>query len=231
VLRRVLLVADAVLLGVALLLGIRLYQTAVASVRPAAPPSAVVAEPPAAAAEPAAVPPAPPAFSAYTLIAERNLFSPTRTETPPEPPRSAAATPAAPPAPRPRLHGVVLLPDGRARAYLEDVQQRKVFAYSVGDAVSGSRVDQIRPDRVVLRRGGEVFEVLLRDPSKPRAVPVAQGGPGVTPPIGPPRPARAAAGAVPPPQVTPPAFPAVPVAPPPPLAVPGDAATDESESQ
>jgi hypothetical protein len=213
VLRRVLLVADAVLLGVALLLGIRLYQTALAGVRPAAPPSAAVAEAPAPPPEPVTAAPAPPALAAYAVVAERNLFSPTRTEATPEPPRPAAAA-ATPPAPRPRLHGVVLLPDGRSRAYLEDVQRRKVFAYSVGDAVSGSRVDQIRPDRVVLRRGGEVFEVLLRDPSKPRVAAAAPGRP--IPPVAPPRPGRPTAGA------------AAPAAPPP---APGDAAADESEPQ
>src|SRR6185295_15350236 len=120
------------------------------------------------AAPPAAVAPGPP-LTAFNVVAERNLFSPTRTETAPEPPRSSAGlTPAAPPAPKPRLYGVVILAEGRGRAYLEDVQRRKVFSYSVGDLVGDARLEQIKSDRVVLRRGGETFEVLLNDPAKPR---------------------------------------------------------------
>jgi len=110
------------------------------------------------------------------VIAERNLFSPSRSETVPEP-RSAVGAPATPPPPRPRLYGIVLLPDGRSRAFLEDVQRRRVFGYSVGEAVAGSRVERIEADRVVLSRGSESYEVLLRDPSKPRPRPPAAVAP------------------------------------------------------
>src|SRR5262249_47206560 len=73
-----------------------------------------------------------PALTEYAVVAERNLFSPTRTETAPEPVRSAGNSPPAPPAPKPKLYGVVILSQGGGRAYLEDVQRRRVFAYSVG---------------------------------------------------------------------------------------------------
>jgi hypothetical protein len=164
--RRLLLLADLVLVGLAIFLGVRLYQawTARPPTAPPEPTAAVTAEAPAPAAPEAA--PAP--LSAYAVVAERNLFSPTRTEVVAEPPRTAAGTPPAPPAPKPRLYGVVQLPDGRSRAYLEDVQRRRVFAYSVGDTVGDARVEQIRSDRVILRRGTETFEVLLHDPTKPR---------------------------------------------------------------
>ena len=165
--RRLLLLADALLLVVAAFLGVRLYEawTARAPAPPAEPSSSASAE---VAAPPAAVAPGPP-LTAFNVVAERNLFSPTRTETAPEPPRgSAGLTPAAPPAPKPRLYGVVILAEGRGRAYLEDVQRRKVFSYSVGDLVGDARLEQIKADRVVLRRGGETFEVLLNDPAKPR---------------------------------------------------------------
>ncbi len=165
--RRLLLLADALLLVVAAFLGARLYEawTARAPAPPAEPSSSASAE---VAAPPAAVAPGPP-LTAFNVVAERNLFSPTRTETAPEPPRgSAGLTPAAPPAPKPRLYGVVILAEGRGRAYLEDVQRRKVFSYSVGDLVGDARLEQIKADRVVLRRGGETFEVLLNDPAKPR---------------------------------------------------------------
>jgi hypothetical protein len=166
--RRLLLIADGLLLIAAAFLGVRLYEAWTAR-PPAAPPEA--GAPAAAAAPPAPQPPPARApLNAYAVVAERNLFSATRTEAPPEPtrPATAGAAPTAPPAPRPRLHGVVLLPEGRGRAYLEDVQRRRVHAYSVGDLVGDARLEQIKSDRVVLRRGGESFEVLLYDPSKPR---------------------------------------------------------------
>lgn len=182
--RRVLLAVDLLLILLAVFLGMRLYEAWTAPPAPAPP------EPAAATALEPAVSPAPttepaPPLSAYVVVAERNLFSPTRSETAPEPPRPATAGPPVPPPPKPRLYGVVLLQDGQARAYLEDAQRRRVFAYSVGDTVGDARVEQIRPDRVVLRRGGETFEVLLHDPAKPRPSPAPSavhspeaGGPG-----------------------------------------------------
>jgi hypothetical protein len=165
--RRVLLVVDGLLVVAAALLATRLHEawTARPPSIPPEPVPAVVAE---ALATRPAVPDRPP-LTAYAAVAERNLFSSTRTEAGPEPARPAStAAIATPPAPRPRLYGIVLLAEGRARAYLEDVQRRRVFAYSVGDLVGDARLEEIKVDRVVLRRGGETFEVLLRDPTKPR---------------------------------------------------------------
>jgi hypothetical protein len=214
--RRILLLVDGLLLVAAAFLGVRLYEAWVARppTVPAEAPAAVSAEAP---APRAADSPATP-LTAFAAVAERNLFSPTRTETAPEPPRPATGAGAPPPpAPKPKLYGVVLLAEGRGRAYLEDVQRRRVFAYSIGDLVGDARLEQIKPDRVVLRRGGETFEVLLADPSKPRqsAVPAgvqspetggagrpALGRPSVPPPTtgprAPVRPRAAAPPAVPP---------------------------------
>jgi hypothetical protein len=165
--RRVLLVVDALLLVVAAFLGMRLYDAWVS--RGAAPPveapSTALGETTVATAPPPAGPP----LNTFTIVAERNLLSSTRTESAPEPPRTGPGTgPTPAPAPKPRLYGVVILAEGRGRAYLEDVQRRRVFAYSVGDQVGDARLEQIKADRVVLRRGGETFEVLLNDPTKPR---------------------------------------------------------------
>jgi hypothetical protein len=164
--RRLLLVVDGILLVVAVFLGVRFYEawSALPATAPSESAPAATFEPP----PPPAATPARPPLTAYAVVAERNLFSATRNETPPEPPRSPTASPPAPPAPKPRLYGVVLLPEGRGRAYLEDVQRRRVSAYSVGDTVGDSRVEQIKADRVVMRRGAETFEVLLYDPAKPR---------------------------------------------------------------
>jgi hypothetical protein len=205
--RRLLLVVDGLLLVAAFFLAVRLYQawTAGPPAVPAEPAPAVQAE---AAAPPSAAAARPP-LTAYATVAERNLFSPTRTETPPEPARPATGTgAAAPPAPKPRLYGIVLLPEGRGRAYLEDLQRRRVVAFSVGDQVGDARLEQIKGDRVVLRRGGETFEVLLHDPSKPRQ---AAAPPGVQ------SPEAGVRGR--PPVVRPPG--AMPPAPPPGLRAPG----------
>jgi hypothetical protein len=171
--RRALLVLDVLLVALAVYLATQVAHAwrthgltrPIESARPAAPEPAPVTMP-----VPAAAGPAP------AVIAERNLFSPSRSETVPEP-RRAVGPPATPPPPRPRLYGVVLLPDGRSRAFIEDVQRRRVFGYSVGEAVAGSRVERIEADRVVLSRGSETYEVLLRDPSKPRPRPSAAVAP------------------------------------------------------
>ena len=124
--------------------------------RPLPPPPAPRAARPAAAIAPSPEPPLP---GGYGVIAAKNLFSPTRTEGPP--PAVAAA------GPKPTLHGVVM--DGaRSRAYLEDPAQKRTFGYVVGDPIGGGHVESIAADRVVIGRGGDAVEVLLRDPAKPR---------------------------------------------------------------
>ncbi len=194
--KRLLLLVDVLLVIAVGALGVHLYRvwTAVPPKARADTPAAATAGSPGAVPAPAA----PSAPGAFTIVAERNLFSPTRSEVAPEPPKAPGpTTAAAPPAPKPRLYGVVLRPEGNAQAYLEDPRTRKVFGYKIGDSVADSRVEQISVDRVVLRRGSEVFEVLLRDPTKPKpppslTVPGAPGTPGapfpgvpVTPPAAP----------------------------------------------
>lgn len=120
------------------------------------------------AAAPATPPPAPAPPQtppgAYTGIASRNLFSPTRTEAPPTP---LAGSPAAPPLPKPNLYGVVLRDDAPI-AYLEDPVTKRVAGYRVGDVVAGGTVQRISADRVVLARPDGQIDVRLHDPSKPR---------------------------------------------------------------
>ncbi len=103
-----------------------------------------------------------PGLSGYALIAARNLFNPARSET---------AVVAAAPVAKPILHGVVM--DGaKSRAFLEDPAAKRVAGYSTGDMVGGGRIQQISDDRVVIARPEGLLEVLLRDPSKPRATAV-----------------------------------------------------------
>ena len=141
---------------------------------------------------------------AYATVAARNLFSPTRTESPP----TATAAAAAPPAVKPNLYGVVLR-DGAPLAYLEDPSTKRVAGYQVGDSVAGGTVQTISADSVVIARPDGNLDVRLRDPSKPRpatppataAVPGAQpvAGPAVLPGVVPP--ATIAPGAAAPGQV------------------------------
>ncbi|MEX2224226.1 MAG: type II secretion system protein N [Candidatus Rokuibacteriota bacterium] len=111
-----------------------------------------------------AAPASPSAPASYGVIATKNLFSPSRSETP--------AGPVVAADPRPLLHGVVM--DGaKSRAYLEDPQVKRTFGYAVGDPVGGGRLKSIGADRVVIERAGGLLEVLLKDPAKPKAPPPA----------------------------------------------------------
>ena len=107
-----------------------------------------------------------PALATFDLVARRNLFNPSRSET---------ATAAASPVAKPLLYGIVLK-DGAPAAFLEDPVTKRVLGYKVGDQVPGGQLERIEADRVVIRRGEEKIEVLLRDPTKAKAVTVAQPG-------------------------------------------------------
>lgn len=139
---------------------------------------------------PGGAPPAPRAAprlpaTAYTVVAARNVFSPTRTE-------ATAAAPGGGPAlavVRLNLHGVVLR-DTNPIAYLEDPLTKRVAGYRVGDQIAGGTLKTIAADRVVIARPEGTVDVRLRDPLKPRpaspapAAPVAPGAPTVAPPPG-----------------------------------------------
>jgi hypothetical protein len=125
--------------------------------------------------EAAGLPASAPPMAAYQIIATKSMFNPGRSETT-EPAASAAVAAGV----KPILHGVML--DGeRSRAYLEDPSARQVFGYAVGDAIAGGRVESIDFDRVVIIRPQGRLEVLLQDPSKPRQVAPAAGGPPAGP--------------------------------------------------
>jgi hypothetical protein len=162
-----LVLVNAVLLAVAGVFVFELYGE-LSGARPlAAPPPPRVAQP--AAGETGAptrtAAPRPDQRPLYSVIATKNLFSPSRTEV-----VASAGAPAGPSVAKPLLHGVVLN-DGKNRAYLEDPASKKVFGYAVGDQVAGGRLETIRDDRVVIVRPEGPIEVMLRDPAKPRAAP------------------------------------------------------------
>lgn len=136
-------------------------------------------------------------LTGYNVIVAKHLFNPSRSEGGPAP-----TAPAPPPPPKPTLLGVVV--DGpKSRAYLEDAVTKRVFGYRIGDSVSGGRLDKITDDKVVIVRPDGAIDVMLRDPSKPKAPAPPAGGtaqPGQ--PAAPPQP-----GAVQPSPGTPPGQP------------------------
>lgn len=135
---------------------------------------AIVAETPPPAPGPA-TPPMPP--GGYTVVATKNLFSPTRTEGPA--PGAQARAPVN--QPKPTLHGVVLR-NGTPIAYLEDPATKRVAGYRLGDAIAGGTLKAITADHVVLARPEGSVDVRLRDPAKPR--PAAAGPvPGMPQPM------------------------------------------------
>ena len=124
----------------------------------------------------AAETPRPPA-AAYGVVASRNLFSPSRTDS-----GMATTTAAATPLVRPNLFGIVVR-DGASIAYLEDPVTKRVVGYRVGDKVVGGTVQTIKADSVVIERPEGPVDVRLRDPGKPRTA-AAPGQPGA-PQLGP----------------------------------------------
>jgi hypothetical protein len=140
---------------------------------------------PAAATAAASDTPRPPA-SAYSVVAARNLFSPTRTESP------TSTTIAGVPLVKPNLFGVVVR-EGGSIAYLEDPSTKRVAGYRVGDKIVGGTVQTIKADGITIDRPEGALDVRLRDPGKPRPTPAAaapQPGaapalPGVIPPVAP----------------------------------------------
>src|SRR5438093_3386148 len=158
---RRLLAVNVVLAGVSLLCVSLIVKQLIGS-RPAAPsrsrpPAAALAAPQSAAGSPRL-----PA-QAYSVIATRNLFSPTRSEMP----GAGMAGGPAVNVVKPSLHGVVLR-DGAPIAYLEDPLTKRIAGYRIGDPIAGGTVQTISADAVVIARPDGVVDVRLRDPSKPR---------------------------------------------------------------
>jgi hypothetical protein len=159
---RRLLVLNAVLAIVSVAFAIGIVRTLLIkqSVPPPAPRQTSAAPQPAKVAE--AADPGP---EAHAVIVAQNLFNPARSET------ATAVVAVA----KPVLHGVVI--DGaKSRAFLEDPTVKRVGGYSVGDTVSGGKIQKIADDRVVIVRPEGMMEVLLQDPSKPRPVPAITAG-------------------------------------------------------
>jgi hypothetical protein len=113
---------------------------------------------------------------AYSVVAAKNLFSPTRTEAP------AGTVTAGGPLVKPNLYGVVVRETGSI-AYLEDPTTKRVAGYRVGDRILGGTVQTIKADSIVIDSPGGALDVRLRDSSKPRAQPAAAPAATAVPPV------------------------------------------------
>jgi hypothetical protein len=63
--------------------------------------------------------------------------------------------------PLPILRGIVRTQHGEGRAYFEDPRTGTLAAYASGDIVGDGQIEEIHDDRVVLRQGGELVQVLM----------------------------------------------------------------------
>jgi len=96
---------------------------------------------------------------------ERTLFNPTRRPAPPAPPPAAAA----PTMPKGTftLTGTTVV-DGKATAFLREVNGGKVRRVQKGETVNGMLVDDVKADRVRLTLAGDAEEVTMKIATGPR---------------------------------------------------------------
>jgi hypothetical protein len=106
----------------------------------------------------------------YRAIADENLFHPDRIIPPEKKPESVL------PKPEFILYGTLITPDLKM-AYLEDKKApvttpgrgQRQSALNVGESLSGFRVKEILPDKVVLTRGEETLQIFLQEPGSSKA--------------------------------------------------------------
>jgi general secretion pathway protein N len=122
---------------------------------------------------------------AYASVAERPLFRPARK--PPEP-LPAEPPPEQPSADAESLDGIdlsaVVIAPGIALAWIKDPSASELKRLRLGDEHAGWSVKDIRPDRLVLERQGEMNELILRDfsqASTASSVPVPSAAPRSVP--------------------------------------------------
>ena len=132
---------------------------------------------------------------------DRTLFNPTRRPAPPAPPPAAAAQ--AMPRGTFALTGTTVV-DGKATAFLREVNGGKVRRVQKGETINGMLVEDVKADRVRLTMNGDAEDVTMRIATGPKSTiqpvpPTVQAGQqgSVPPPQG----AQAIAQVPPPPVV------------------------------
>lgn len=143
---------------VAALIGVALVKTWVSPAAPIPIPTAKKSsqEAEALAYNPTARPP----LTQFEVLLEKNPFKQ-------PPPRPAGPGPAAPPpVPLPSLVGTMIV-DHERKAILSD--RGKAAIYSVGQAVAGGTIVDIKEDRIVFKRGDATQEIMLKAAIAPAA--------------------------------------------------------------
>ncbi|MBI2883500.1 MAG: hypothetical protein HYY11_06295 [Candidatus Methylomirabilis oxyfera] len=160
------------LLGlVAALIGVALAKTWVSPGAPIPSPAATKPSPEgeALAYNPTARPP----LTQFEILLEKNPF-----KQPPLRPAGPPGPPPPPPIPLPTLAGTMLV-DHERKAILSD--RGKAAIYSVGQAVAGGVIVDIKEDRILFKRGDTTQEIMLKAAIAPAA---ATGTPSSAPAAG-----------------------------------------------
>lgn len=108
-------------------------------------------------------------FAAFQAVVDKNLFDADRGKVEPD---AAPAAPAPPPVaqpPKASLFGIMVDPDGNKFAFLTDDragQGGKAKRYREGESLSGAKIKEIRPDRVIFTVGATEHVIALRAPKE-----------------------------------------------------------------
>ena len=110
--------------------------------------------------------------SPYSLISEKNVFSPERKEFP----TTSVEQPKTLPRPQIILYGVAITPDYQSASVLNPGRplhkgEREIKTLKVGERLGGYQLAKILPDRITMEAPGDSFDVLLYDPKAPNKKP------------------------------------------------------------
>jgi len=122
-----------------------------------------------------------PPLAQFDVLLEKNPFKQ-------PPPMPVTPSRSAPPQPLPALVGTILV-DSDRRAIVSD--KGKANIYAAGQTVAGGVITEIKEDRILLKRGDETLEIMLKAAFK-SAPPAAQEASSPSPPVPVPPPGRAA---------------------------------------
>jgi hypothetical protein len=122
-----------------------------------------------------------PPLAQFDVLLEKNPFKQ-------PPPMPVTPSRSAQPQPLPALVGTILV-DSDRRAILSD--KGKANIYVAGQTVAGGVITEIKEDRILLKRGDETLEIILKAAIK-SAPPAAHEASSPSPPVPVPPPGRAA---------------------------------------
>lgn len=110
-----------------------------------------------------------PPMAELTEMVERPLFFKDRKRPADEAPATGSAVAAARPAGKVLLTGVVISP-GEKIALVRSTVTKEVVSLTIGQKIDSWKLEEIRPDRILIRFGDQVEEVMIEDNKAPRIV-------------------------------------------------------------